>query len=188
MAKDKKQPAAEAAQADQSTATNQADQAQPDASKTTEALQAEVDKLQQQLDDSQNDYLRSQAEIQNMQKRNQKEQSELAKYGSQSLAKDIVPALDDLTRALNVQVDDESGRQLKTGIEMVVKHLQKALTDNDIHAIDEVGVKFDPEVHQAVQTVPASDEHPADTVVQVLQTGYRLADRIIRPAMVIVAQ
>ncbi|USS87365.1 nucleotide exchange factor GrpE [Fructilactobacillus hinvesii] len=156
--------------------------------KAVDSEAAEVKKLQKQLDDAQNDYLRAQAEIQNMQKRNQKEISEMAKYGPQQLAKDIVPALDDLTRALAVEVDDESGQQLKTGIEMVVKHLDKALTDNDIHAVDEVGVQFDPEIHQAVQTVPASDEHPADTVVQVLQTGYRLADRVIRPAMVIVAQ
>ncbi|USS89570.1 nucleotide exchange factor GrpE [Fructilactobacillus cliffordii] len=193
MAKEKETKATKKEQAadQQKPATKQAADEQPKtdvATEQTEKLQAEVAKLQEQLDGAQNDYLRSQAEIQNMQKRNQKEVSEMAKYGPQQLAKDIVPALDDLTRALDVQVDDESGQQLKTGIEMVVKHLDKALTDNDIHAVDEVGVQFDPEIHQAVQTVPASDEHPADTVVQVLQTGYRLADRVIRPAMVIVAQ
>lgn len=71
---------------------------------------------------------------------------------------------------------------------MVYKHLEKALNDNDIKEIDADGVAFDPELHQAVQTVPADDDHPADTVVQVLQSGYKLADRVLRPAMVVVAQ
>lgn len=152
------------------------------------ALSAKIAELQQQLDDSQNDYLRAQAEIQNMQKRSQKEQSALAKYGAQRLAKEVVPVMDDLKRALQVQVDNESGQQLKTGIEMVYKHLEKALNDNDIQEIDADGVAFDPELHQAVQTVPADDEHPAETVVQVLQSGYKLADRVLRPAMVVVAE
>lgn len=132
--------------------------------------------------------MRAQAEIQNMQKRSQKEQSALAKYGAQRLAKEVVPVMDDLKRALQVQVDNDSGQQLKTGIEMVYKHLEKALNDNDIKEIDADGVAFDPELHQAVQTVPADDDHPADTVVQVLQSGYKLADRVLRPAMVVVAQ
>ncbi|ANZ58112.1 nucleotide exchange factor GrpE [Fructilactobacillus lindneri] len=148
----------------------------------------EVVTLKKQLDEAQNDYLRAQAEIQNMQKSNQKEQSNLVKFGAQGLAKDIIPAMDDLKRALEVEVDDESGQQLKSGIEMVYKHLKKALTDNNINEIDDANVEFNPELHQAVQTVAASDEHPSGTVVQVLQTGYELAGRVIRPAMVVVAQ
>lgn len=85
----------------------------------------EVVTLKKQLDEAQNDYLRAQAEIQNMQKSNQKEQSNLVKFGAQGLAKDIIPAMDDLKRALEVEVDDESGQQLKSGIEMVYKHLKK---------------------------------------------------------------
>ncbi len=161
---------------------------EPKSDPKVDALSAKIAELQQQLDDSQNDYLRAQAEIQNMQKRSQKEQSALAKYGAQRLAKEVVPVMDDLKRALQVQVDNDSGQQLKTGIEMVYKHLEKALNDNDIKEIDADGVAFDPELHQAVQTVPADDDHPADTVVQVLQSGYKLADRVLRPAMVVVAQ
>ncbi|NDR97825.1 nucleotide exchange factor GrpE [Lactobacillus sanfranciscensis] len=161
---------------------------EPKSDPKVDALSAKIAELQQQLDDSQNDYLRAQAEIQNMQKRSQKEQSALAKYGAQRLAKEVVPVMDDLKRALQVQVDNDSGQQLKTGIEMVYKHLEKALNDNDIKEIDADGVAFDPELHQAVQTVPADDDHPTDTVVQVLQSGYKLADRVLRPAMVVVAQ
>lgn len=161
---------------------------EPKSDAKVDALTAKIAELQQQLDDSQNDYLRAQAEIQNMQKRSQKEQSALAKYGAQKLAKEVVPVMDDLKRALQVKVDNDSGHQLKTGIEMVYKHLEKALNDNDIKEIDADGVAFDPELHQAVQTVPADDNHPADTVVQVLQSGYKLADRVLRPAMVVVAQ
>ncbi|WP_413627388.1 nucleotide exchange factor GrpE [Fructilactobacillus vespulae] len=152
------------------------------------AFDAQIAELQQQLEDSQNNYLRAQAEIQNIQRANQREQSELAKYGSQSLAKDIVPVMDDLKRALQVKVDNDSGQQLMDGIEIVYKHLEKSLNDNNITEIEADGVKFNPEFHQAVQTVAADDDHPADTVVKVLQTGYQIADRVLRPAMVVVAQ
>ena len=82
---------------------------EPKSDPKVDALSAKIAELQQQLDDSQNDYLRAQAEIQNMQKRSQKEQSALAKYGAQRLAKEVVPVMDDLKRALQVQVDNDSG-------------------------------------------------------------------------------
>jgi molecular chaperone GrpE len=71
---------------------------------------------------------------------------------------------------------------------MVQTDLLKALKENHVAEIEAEGQAFDPNMHQAVQTVPADDDHPADTVVQVLQKGYILKDRVLRPAMVIVAQ
>ncbi|MCF6514957.1 nucleotide exchange factor GrpE [Lactobacillus sp. S2-2] len=149
---------------------------------------SEIDDLKDQLDKAEDKYLRSEAEINNIQNRNKKERAELLKYGGQKLAKDIVPIVDDLERALAVEVSDENGKQLKSGIELVFKHLEKALSENEVKEIDAKGNEFNPNLHQAVQTVAVDDDHPANTVVDVLQKGYMISDRVLRPAMVIVAQ
>lgn len=123
-----------------------------------------------------------------MQRRNEKEQASLIKYDGQKLAKAILPVMDNLERALSIEVHDENGEQLKKGIEMVQSHLAAALKENSVIEIEAENAKFDPNEHQAVQTVAADDDHPADTVVQVLQKGYKLKDRVLRPTMVVVAQ
>ncbi|KRO26238.1 grpE protein [Pediococcus argentinicus] len=146
------------------------------------------DDLQKQLDELNDKYIRAQAEIVNMQRRNEKEQASLIKYDGQKLAKAILPVMDNLERALSIEVHDENGEQLKKGIEMVQSHLASALKENSVTEIEAENAKFDPNEHQAVQTVAADDDHPADTVVQVLQKGYKLKDRVLRPTMVVVAQ
>ncbi|MEE6711551.1 nucleotide exchange factor GrpE [Pediococcus acidilactici] len=147
---------------------------------------AEFKKITAERDELSNKYIRAQAEIVNMRRRNEKEQASLLKYDGQKLAKAILPALDNLERALTVEA--EHSEQLLKGVEMVQKDLLKALKENDIAEIEADGQKFDPNLHQAVQTVPADDDHPADTVVKVFQKGYILKDRVLRPAMVVVAQ
>ncbi|AKP66656.1 nucleotide exchange factor GrpE [Companilactobacillus ginsenosidimutans] len=153
-----------------------------------EQLIKEVADLKKKNDELEDKYIRSQAEIQNMANRQKKEIAGLIKYDGQKLAKEILPVLDNLERALQVDVTDETGKQLKKGVEMVQQHMVKAVEDNNVTAVDNVGEKFDPADSQAVQTVPADKDHPADTVVQVLQKGYKLNDRVLRPAMVVVAK
>ena len=147
---------------------------------------AEIEKITAERDELSDKYIRAQAEIVNMRRRNEKEQASLLKYDGQKLAKAILPALDNLERALTVEA--EHSEQLLKGVEMVQKDLLKALKENNIAEIEADGQKFDPNLHQAVQTVPADDDHPADTVVKVFQKGYILKDRVLRPAMVVVAQ
>ncbi|MHA8111208.1 nucleotide exchange factor GrpE [Lactobacillaceae bacterium Melli_B4] len=159
-----------------------------DAKAVDEHAEKEIIDLKRQLDDMENKYLRAEAELKNVQNRARKDQATILKYDGQKLATSVLPVVDNLKRALEVKVDDKSGQQLKQGVEMVASHLDKALTDNNIQLIDVVGKQFDPKVCQAVQTVPADDDHPTDHVVQVLQNGYQLADRVIRPAMVVVAK
>lgn len=149
---------------------------------------AQVDSLQKQLDKTSDQYLRAEAEIQNIQNRNKKDQAALIKYDGQQLAHDILPALDNLERALSTPVEGEQAESLKRGIEMVQKHLMDALTSNGVTEIKAEGEKFDPNIHQAVQTVPAESDDQKDHVTKVLQRGYRLKDRVLRPAMVMVAQ
>ncbi|MCX0290398.1 nucleotide exchange factor GrpE [Lactobacillus kullabergensis] len=151
-------------------------------------LQHNLTQLQKEKDDLEDKYLRSQAEMQNMQNRYNNERAQLIKYESQSLAKDVLPAMDNLERALATKVDDEASKQLKKGVQMTLDSLVKAMKDHGISEITAEGVKFDPNLHQAVQTVEAENEDQKDHVVRVLQKGYLYKDRTLRPAMVVVAQ
>lgn len=145
--------------------------------------------LEKKLRASQDQYLRAEAEIQNIKRHNQMEQADLIKYDGQKLATAILPSLDNLQRALQAQISNKAQEEsILTGVKMVLKHLQQALKENQVEEIPAAGQKFDPTLHQAVQTVPADDQHPAETVVEVLQTGYKLKDRVLRPSMVVVAQ
>ncbi|WP_244088129.1 nucleotide exchange factor GrpE [Companilactobacillus sp. RD055328] len=147
----------------------------------------ELEALQKQKDEFEDKYLRSQAEIQNMHARFDKEKQQLLKYDGQKLAKEILPVIDNIERALQVEVTNDNGEQLKKGIELTLSGLNNALKDSNVTEIAAEGETFDPNVHQAIQTVAADDEHPVDTVVSVLQKGYMLKDRVLRPSMVIVA-
>ena len=153
-----------------------------------EQLQKENAELKKQLADKDDKYLRAEAEIQNMTNRFKKERAQILKYDGQDLAKSVLPVLDNLKRALSIEVTDENGQQLKKGIQMVHDHLMTALTDHGITEIPAAGKPFDPTMHQAVQTVPVEDGQKPDTIVKVLQAGYQLKDRVLRPAMVVVAQ
>ena len=151
-------------------------------------LAKEIADLKEKNKDLEDKYLRSEAEIQNMQNRYTKERAQLIKYESQSLAKDVLPAMDNLERALSVEADDDVSKQLKKGVQMTLDALVKTMKDHGVVEIEADGVKFDPTLHQAVQTVAAENDDQKDHVVQVLQKGYQYKDRTLRPAMVVVAQ
>ncbi|MGO2266171.1 MAG: nucleotide exchange factor GrpE [Vagococcus salmoninarum] len=144
--------------------------------------------LKQQLEEMEDKFLRAQAEIANMRNRHQKESQNSAKYRSQNLGTELLPAIDNLERALAIEVTDEQGKSLKKGIEMVMESLLHALKSAGIEEIPTLGETFDPNLHQAVQTTAVSEGQKPDEIVQVLQKGYKLHDRILRPTMVIVAQ
>ena len=174
--------------ADDAAKTTADDQQATTAATDIDPRDAQIADLQKQLDAKDDQLLRAQAELVNMQNRFKKEQAAIIKYDGQTIAKDVLPVLDNLERALAAEASDEAASQLKKGVEMVYGHLQEALKKNNVTEVKAAGEKFDPNVAQAVQTVPADDDHPADTVVQVLQKGYLFKDRTLRPAMVIVAQ
>lgn len=156
------------------------------AEKTEEVSQVDetsvaLEKALAKAEEFENKYLRAHAEMQNIQRRSNEERQQLQKYRSQDLAKAILPSLDNIERALAVEglTDD-----VKKGLEMVQESLVQALKEE---GIEEVSTEsFDHNLHMAVQTIPADDEHPADTIAQVFQKGYKLHERLLRPAMVIV--
>ncbi|WP_346677377.1 nucleotide exchange factor GrpE [Ligilactobacillus aviarius] len=151
-------------------------------------LEQQIADLQTKYDEMEDKYLRAEAEMQNMTKRFKNEQAQLLKYEGQKLATEILPVMDNLNRALQIEVEDEVSAQLKHGIEMVAKDMEKALKDNEITKIEALNQPFDPTKHQAVKSVPVEKGQKAETVVEVYQDGYMLKDRVLRPAMVVVAQ
>lgn len=154
----------------------------------TEAEMTELEIANAELSEMEDKFLRARAEIANMSNRFKNERELLVRYRSQDLGKKLLPSIDNLERAMAIEVDDEQGTSLKKGISMVLEGLQAALKEEGIEEIPTMGEAFDPNLHQAVQTIPASDEIPADTIVEVLQKGYKLHDRVLRASMVVVAQ
>ncbi|MDO4670090.1 MAG: nucleotide exchange factor GrpE [Aerococcus sp.] len=155
---------------------------------TTDEQTDEITELKTTLDQKNDQILRLSAEIKNMQARYAKEKSQDAKFRSQSLATKLIPVLDSLEKALEIEPDDEASENLKKGIEMVHTNFLKALEAEGIEIMDPVGEEFDPNFHQSISSMPADDEHPENTVVNVFQKGYTLSGRVLRPAMVIIAQ
>lgn len=131
--------------------------------------------------------LRLQAEISNMQRTNARDRQNAAKYRSQSLATNLLEVVDNFERALTTEVTSDDALTLKKGIEMVHGQLLSALEREKVTMIDPLNEPFDPNFHQAVSTMPAEEGQASDVVVNVLQKGYQLDDRVIRPAMVIVS-
>lgn len=151
--------------------------------------ETEIDLLKKKVSEVEDQNLRLQAEMINMRNRNQKDREAAAKYRSQDLAKELLPAIDNLERALASDVDGQHNEALKKGVQMVLDNLKQALKNQGVEEIPAIGEKFDPNFHQAVQTTSAADEGvESETIVKEFQKGYKLYDRVLRPAMVVVAQ
>ena len=148
------------------------------------AAQAEVATLQAKVTELQDQYIRGQAEVQNARRRADDEVSKARKFALESFADSLLPVLDSLEAGLAVQT--ATPEQIREGAEATLRQLKSAMERNKIVAIDPAaGAKFDPAQHQAISVVPAEQE--ANTVVTVLQKGYLIAERVLRPALVTVA-
>ncbi|HEK9101460.1 nucleotide exchange factor GrpE [Bacillus pfraonensis] len=150
-------------------------------------LQEKVDELQAKLTETEGQKLRLQADFENYKRRVQLDKQAAEKYRSQSLVSDILPALDNFERAMQVEASDEQMKSLLQGMEMVYRQLLEALTKEGVEAIEAVGKQFDPHEHQAVMQVEDS-EFESNAIVEEFQKGYKLKDRVIRPSMVKVNQ
>jgi molecular chaperone GrpE len=131
-------------------------------------------------------FLRSQAELDNFRKRVQRERDEDRRYASLPVVRDLLPVIDNLRRALDAASSAGESGNLRQGIELVLQQLEGVLTRHGAQAIPAVGQPFDPHLHEAVQQVPSA-EHPPMTVIQELERGYTLHERVVRPSKVIVS-
>lgn len=147
-------------------------------------LQAELAELKAKNADMADQFLRAKADAENMRRRAEEEVSKARKFGIESFAESLLPVCDSLDAALAIQ--NATAEQLREGSDATLRQLQQALERNKVVTIAPgAGTKFDPHHHQAISMVPADQE--ANTVVSVLQKGYLIADRVLRPALVTVA-
>jgi len=155
------------------------------------ASRAELKRLQTALAESQDALLRRQADFENYRKRVERERTESYNRVVAEAARKLLPVMDNLSRALDAERSVESSeseefRHFLHGVQLISKQLSEVLESFGVQPIAAVGERFDPHIHEAVVTEP-SDEHEPDTVIEELARGYRIGDRLLRPAMVKVA-
>ena len=158
---------------------------------TVESLQAEIAALRAELEAAQatvtgqqDQLLRTHAEAENVRHRAQDDVSKARKFGIESFAESLVPVKDSLEAALSQT--DQTIEAMREGVEVTLKQLTAAFERNLLKEVAPAqGDKFDPHLHQAISSVPS--DQPANTVVQLLQKGYVIADRTLRPALVVVS-
>ncbi|HIA14974.1 MAG TPA: nucleotide exchange factor GrpE [Nitrospirales bacterium] len=142
--------------------------------------------LETELQETRDKHLRLAAEFENFKKRTTRERSESIKFSNERILNDFLSIVDNLDRALQHAKEGSEGESLVQGVELVHKQCTDLLARFNVTAVDAVGAQFDPVVHQAVSQVE-TDEHPENTVADEFQRGYRLHDRLLRPALVTVA-
>lgn len=160
------------------------EEVQEEAPSELEVLQAKVKELEDQ-------YLRANADFENMRKRLEKEKMQAIGYAHEQFARDLLPVIDALeiaaTSGENSDVSgDEMAVKIKEGIELTIEQFKKCFEKHHVSGVDVTG-EFDPNVHEAVMKVD-SEDHESDHIVQVLQKGYTIKDRVLRPAMVSIAK
>ncbi|WP_027858963.1 nucleotide exchange factor GrpE [Marinobacterium jannaschii] len=144
------------------------------------AAQAEIAELKDQM-------LRVQAESQNIRRRAEMDVEKAHKFGLEKFANELLPLADNLERALESAGEDEASQALREGVEMTLKMFIDGMAKFSLDQVNPMGETFDPQLHQAMSMVPAPDAEP-NTVIAVMQKGYTLHGRLIRPAMVMVAK
>jgi molecular chaperone GrpE len=170
-------------------AANEAlDTANGEAASATTIVDAERE-LQQAVaraDQYQDQFLRAKAETENVRRRGQEDVAKAYKFAIESFAEALVPVVDSLEKAL--QLKDAPTEAMREGVELTLRQLKAAFAKGNLKEIDPaVGEKFDPHFHQAISTMPAKGVAP-NHVVEVLQKGWLIADRVLRPALVTVSQ
>lgn len=149
---------------------------------------SELEQLQVALAEAKDQSLRTQAEMQNLRRRCERDVENAHKYALEKFVGELLPVVDNLERALeSANQEDESLKVFIEGVELTLKSFQDVLTRFKVEAVDPKGQPFDPEFHQAMSMLEMPDETP-NTVVDVYQKGYTLNGRLVRPAMVVVAK
>ena len=153
----------------------------------TDSLEDKVAKLEEEVNTWKTDYYKVFADMENSKRRLEKEHQNSMKFMMQDFIEELLPVVDNFERSLNVQEPSEEIQTFLKGYQMIFDQLMAILEKNGVEAIEAQGKEFDPNFHQAIMRVP-SDEYESDTVCEVLQTGYTVDGRCIRPAMVKVVE
>ncbi len=156
------------------------------AENSEESHDSDLDKLQAEYDKLNNQYIRLAADFDNYRKRQAQERESLLKYGAEDTLKKLIDVLDNFDRGEKAIADIEDCEKVKESFNLVHKQLTDALSKVGLEVIQCMGEEFDPNFHEAVMQTPTS-EHPEHTIIAELQKGYKLGDRVLRPALVNVA-
>lgn len=148
------------------------------------AAEAKINTLEAKLNDFKETLVRNQAEMENIRRRSEKDVQDAKKFGPKPLASELLPVMDNLERSLEHKSGDIEA--IHTGVELTLKLLQGVMEKFGIKVVNPLGEMFDPNLHEAM-SMQQSDKAPG-TVLAVLQKGYLLHDRLLRPAMVMVAK
>ena len=170
--------------------TAEVNDVEPEAGNETDpaaALEKELDETKAALEKEKKEYLFLMAEFDNFKKRTLKEKAELIKNGAESAMKGILPIVDDFERGLQAITDTEGAESVKEGMVLIYNKFVKYLEQNGVKAMESTGTNFDDRFHEAVALVPGPEEQKGK-VIDTLQKGYTINDKVIRHAKVAVGQ
>lgn len=149
----------------------------------SDGLMAELEQTRMERDQLRERLLRLQAEFDNVRKREGRERQDARDYAVQSTVEPFLSVMDNFALALR---SDGSAEQLKTGVEMILRQMDDALRGLNVQAVESIGTEFDPRVHEALGSV-TTNEHPDHQVLEEIRRGYRLREKLLRPALVRIA-
>lgn len=153
-----------------------------------ETLKAELAASREEVEKQKDLYLRNRAENENFRRRMQREKEELSKFANESILREILPVIDNLERAVSHAKENEGDAStLVEGVEMTLSQFQSVLNKFNVTVVDAKGTPFDPACHEAMGQIER-DDCDANTVVEVMQGGYMLNGRLLRPALVMVSK
>ena len=153
--------------------------------KNADSLEAQLEQAQAKASENWDQFIRAKAEMDNLRRRSVKDLENAHKFGIEKFVTELLPVLDSMVMGL--AVEDASAESLREGMELTMNMLEKMMQKMGIEEVDPINEKFDPDKHQAM-TMQPSDEVEPNTVLAVMQKGYLLNERLIRPAMVIVSK
>ena len=159
--------------------------AEPDEAET---LTMQLEATQEALEKEKKEYLFLMAEFDNYRKRVTREKAEIIKNGAEKVLAGLLPIVDDFERGLKASKDADSADSAREGMELIYNKLIKFLESNGVKAMDSTGKDFDPELHEAIASIPAPSEDLKGKVIDTTQTGYTLNDKVLRHAKVAVGE
>lgn len=151
------------------------------------SLEAQLEAAHDELRQAQDKLLRERADAENLKKRAARDRADAVRFGTESLIKDLLPIVDNLERAVQHARGEGDGNPLVEGVALVLKNLLDVMVRHGVTRVEAAGTQFDPTHHEAVAHVESA-AHPPNAVIEEHQAGYRLHDRLLRPALVSVAK
>lgn len=151
-------------------------------------LQSEIERLQKDLEKEKKEYMFLMAEFDNFRKRTLKEKSELIKNGSESAFKGLLPIVDDMERALKANEQALNSEGILEGLSLIYKKLKKYMEQNGVKEMDPSEKEFDAERHEAISAVPVQEDSEKGKILDTVEKGYTINDKVLRHAKVVVGQ